>query len=142
MDGFETAMRIRERPRTQDIPIIFITAISQEPHHALRGYSTGAVDYIFKPFDPWALRTKVSVLIELHHLRGADARLEELTRSVEGSLTELVGSLDQLSAQELGPAAADAITLARGVVERLRALTRQVDAIQTRGDPERPSDRA
>ena len=66
MDGFQTAQEIKNRERTRDIPIIFLTAISGEPGHALRGYSTGAVDYIAKPFDPDALRAKVSVFVELH----------------------------------------------------------------------------
>jgi two-component system sensor histidine kinase/response regulator len=66
MDGFQTAKQIKQRERTRDVPIIFLTAISREPGHALRGYSTGAVDYIAKPFDPDALRAKVSVFVELH----------------------------------------------------------------------------
>ena len=66
MDGFDTAIQIKEREKTKDIPIIFLTAISREPHHALRGYSTGAVDYMSKPFDPWVLRAKVAVFIDLY----------------------------------------------------------------------------
>ncbi len=66
MDGFETALQIKQREKTRDVPIIFLTAISREPRHALRGYSSGAVDYIAKPFEPNALRAKVSVFIELH----------------------------------------------------------------------------
>ena len=66
MDGFETAVQIKEREKTRDIPIIFLTAISREPHHALRGYSTGAVDYLSKPYDPWVLQAKVGVFIDLY----------------------------------------------------------------------------
>ncbi len=66
MDGFDTAIQIKEREKTKDIPIIFLTAISREPHHALRGYSTGAVDYMSKPFDPWVLRAKVAVFVDLY----------------------------------------------------------------------------
>ena len=66
MDGFETALQIKEREKTRDIPIIFLTAISREPHHALRGYSTGAVDYLAKPYDPWVLQAKVRVFIDLY----------------------------------------------------------------------------
>ena len=66
MDGFDTAIQIKDRDKTKDIPIIFLTAISREPHHALRGYSTGAVDYMAKPFDPWVLRAKVAVFVDLH----------------------------------------------------------------------------
>ena len=65
MDGFETAELIKRRSKTQDIPIIFLTAIDKEPHHAFRGYSAGAVDFLAKPFDPWVLRAKVSVFVDL-----------------------------------------------------------------------------
>jgi len=51
MDGFETAAHIKRRPKTRDVPIIFLTAASAEPDHAFRGYAAGAVDYISKPFD-------------------------------------------------------------------------------------------
>ncbi|MEA2497632.1 MAG: hypothetical protein QOH26_37 [Actinomycetota bacterium] len=69
MDGFETAELIKAREKTRHIPIIFLTAISKDPHHALRGYSVGAVDYIFKPFDPEVLRSKVGVFIDLYNLK-------------------------------------------------------------------------
>jgi len=66
MDGFETAAHIKRRPKTRDVPIIFLTALNSEPDYAFRSYSAGAVDYIAKPFDPWVLRAKVSVFVELH----------------------------------------------------------------------------
>lgn len=65
LDGFETAELIKQRARTSHVPIIFLTAISKEEQHVFRGYSAGAVDYLFKPFDPEVLRSKVSVFIEL-----------------------------------------------------------------------------
>jgi CheY-like chemotaxis protein len=65
MDGFETARRIKQRERTRGIPIVFLTAADYDAHLALRGYAAGAVDYITKPIDPWVLRAKVSVLVEL-----------------------------------------------------------------------------
>jgi two-component system, sensor histidine kinase and response regulator len=78
LDGFDTAAHIKEREKTRDIPIIFITAISREPHHALRGYSTGAVDYIAKPFEPWLLQAKVKVFLELHEKNELLKRQREL----------------------------------------------------------------
>ena len=66
MDGFETAAHIKRLERTKDMPIIFLTAINREPEHAFRGYSAGAVDYLAKPFDPWVLRAKVEVFVELY----------------------------------------------------------------------------
>jgi DNA-binding response OmpR family regulator len=48
------------------VPIIFLTARNAEPDYAFRSYSAGAVDYIAKPFDPWVLRAKVSVFVDLY----------------------------------------------------------------------------
>ena len=69
MDGFETAAHIKRRERTRDIPIVFLTAMDAEAHQAFRGYTAGAVDFLAKPFDPWVLRAKVSVFIELFERR-------------------------------------------------------------------------
>ena len=65
MDGFETARLIKQRERSQQIPIIFVTAISKDEQHVFRGYSAGAVDYIMKPIEPDILRSKVGVFVEL-----------------------------------------------------------------------------
>jgi two-component system, sporulation sensor kinase E len=69
MNGFETARLIKARERSIHIPIIFITAISQAEEHVLGGYSSGAIDYIFKPFHPEALRMKLGGLISMHKHR-------------------------------------------------------------------------
>ena len=81
MDGFETAAHIKRRPKTRDVPIIFLTAASAEPDHAFRGYAAGAVDYISKPFDPWVLRAKVSVFVELYAKNKQLREQAELLRS-------------------------------------------------------------
>ena len=81
LDGFETAQLIRGRERTRTIPIIFVTAISKEPHHVFRGYGTGAVDYLFKPVDAVVLRSKVEVFVELYERGRAIAEREELLRA-------------------------------------------------------------
>jgi CheY-like chemotaxis protein len=65
MDGFETATHIKQRERTRHIPIIFLTALNYDARLAFRGYQIGAVDYITKPFDPWVLRSKISVFVDL-----------------------------------------------------------------------------
>lgn len=66
MDGYETAELVRAREQSRDTPIIFLTAINKEDAHLLKGYSHGAVDYVFKPFDPTIVRSKVSVFVSLH----------------------------------------------------------------------------
>ncbi|MFJ6485211.1 two-component system response regulator [Streptomyces sp. NPDC091682] len=66
MDGYETCAHVKRRPRTRDIPIIFLTAMGLDSEHSARGYAAGAVDYISKPFDPWALRAKVAVFTSIY----------------------------------------------------------------------------
>ncbi|HVE45793.1 MAG TPA: ATP-binding protein [Acidimicrobiales bacterium] len=94
IDGFETAEQIKQRDRTRDIPIIFLTAISQGLDNRLRGYGTGAVDYIFKPVEPEVLRAKVAVFLELylntrmlqeqrHQLAQQKAELERSNQDLE-----------------------------------------------------------
>jgi CheY-like chemotaxis protein len=65
MDGFETAGHIKRRERTRHVPILFLTAADRDAQLALRGYAVGAIDYLTKPFDPWVLRAKVSIFVEL-----------------------------------------------------------------------------
>jgi CheY-like chemotaxis protein len=65
MDGYETAATIRQRQRSRRIPIIFLTAYNKDEAQVFRGYSEGAVDYVFKPVDPTVLRAKVHVFTEL-----------------------------------------------------------------------------
>jgi len=66
MDGYETAHLIRERRRTRDTPIVFLTAIFRDEAHIFQAYSAGAVDMVFKPVDPFILRSKVAVLVDLY----------------------------------------------------------------------------
>ncbi len=65
MDGYEAAQIIRSRDQTKGIPIVFLSAVNKEAEHLLRGYSMGAVDYVFKPVDPIVLRSKVAVFVDL-----------------------------------------------------------------------------
>lgn len=65
MDGYETATLIRQREKSRRIPLIFLTAMDRDEAHVFRGYSAGAVDYMFKPVEPVVLRAKVAAFIEL-----------------------------------------------------------------------------
>lgn len=80
MDGFETATHIKHRERTRHIPIIFLTALNYDARLAFRGYQIGAVDFITKPFDPWVLRSKVAVFIDLWQ-KTADLAEQALDRT-------------------------------------------------------------
>ncbi|MGZ8375888.1 MAG: ATP-binding protein [Gemmatirosa sp.] len=87
MNGFEAAELIKARERSRGIPIIFLTAINKEDAYVFRGYEVGAVDYLFKPFNPDVLRSKVSVFVEMHHKREQLRRQEQALR--EGERREL-----------------------------------------------------
>jgi PAS domain S-box-containing protein len=78
LDGLETAELIKQRTRTKDIPIVFLTAARDEVSDIVRGYGVGAVDYVLKPFDPELLRSKVAVFAELETSRRALKRSEAL----------------------------------------------------------------
>ncbi|OAH14601.1 response regulator [Streptomyces jeddahensis] len=66
MDGFETAANIKRLDQTKDVPIILLTGTDADSDVAYRGYAIGAADFLTKPIDPWVLRTKVGVFLELH----------------------------------------------------------------------------
>jgi PAS domain S-box-containing protein len=70
MDGYETAQIIRAREQTKRIPIVFLSAVNKETEHLMRGYSMGAVDYVFKPVDALVIRSKVTVFVDLFTMRG------------------------------------------------------------------------
>jgi CheY-like chemotaxis protein len=106
MDGFETAAHVKRREKTRDIPILFLTAIDGEAHQAFRGYAAGAVDYLSKPFDPWVLKAKVGVFVELYERRSElAAQADELRRQL--------ARYDAAGLQPLSEAASEAVARAR-----------------------------
>lgn len=127
MDGFETARHIKRRERTRHIPIIFLTAADRDSQLALRGYAVGAVDYLSKPFDPWVLRAKVSVFVELWTKTQQLQAQAEVTRSREAALRAAGTAIDEaaelLSAAATAPdvkGAREQIEKATGVLSRVR----------------------
>ena len=109
MDGFETAAHVKRREKTRDIPILFLTAIDGEAHQAFRGYAAGAVDYLSKPFDPWVLKAKVGVFVELYERRiELTAQADELRRQL--------ARYDAAGLAELGDSVGEALHRARGLV--------------------------
>ena len=83
MNGFETAQLIKSRERSKHTPIIFLTAISKEEEYVFEGYSAGAVDYLFKPFNPAVLRSKVAVFVELYRKTEQIREQEQALRDSE-----------------------------------------------------------
>ncbi|MBS1984738.1 MAG: response regulator [Bdellovibrionales bacterium] len=82
IDGFQTASFIRERPGCEHIPIIFVTAINKDDSYVMQGYDAGAVDYLFKPFDPQVLKAKVAVFADLHRKTLQIQKQAELIASI------------------------------------------------------------
>ena len=79
MDGYETAELIRSRKRSRQTPIVFVTAIFRDEAHVFQAYSAGAVDVVFKPADPFILRAKVTVLVDLY-LKNEEAKRQATYR--------------------------------------------------------------
>jgi len=103
MDGFETASRIKRRERSKSIPIIFLTAVDTDQRDAYRGYAAGAADYISKPFDPWVLRTKVQVFVELWAKgRQLETQAAFLGRRLREQMDSQVDVLGELSDRVAG----------------------------------------
>src|SRR5579872_38753 len=129
MDGFETAELMRAREKSRHIPIIFLTAINKNDTHVFKGYSVGAVDYVFKPFEPDVLCAKVAAFVEMSRnvkrlqdeiaqrkvtearLDSSNAILETLSRSLmtfivdgrpEAAFDHLLGSIIALTQSEYG----------------------------------------
>ncbi len=98
MDGYETAQIIRSREQTKGIPIVFLSAVNKEAEHLLRGYSMGAVDYVFKPVDSVVLRSKVAVFVDLFaktkeiERKAAEQRLLE-TKLLQAQKMDAIGKL-------------------------------------------------
>jgi two-component sensor histidine kinase len=92
LDGFKLAELIKQRKRTQHIPIIFLTAYYQEDKDVLQGYGAGAVDYLSKPVNPLILKSKVDVFAELFRKTHA---LTKLNQAME---TEIEQRVEQIRA--------------------------------------------
>lgn len=104
--GFELAQMIKERKRTSEVPIIFLTAYYNEDQHVIEGYDSGAVDYLLKPINPAILRSKVAVLAELflkqRQLENANRALSDEVaerRLIQQQLSELNDTLEQRVAE-------------------------------------------
>lgn len=104
MDGFDTAAGIKRLDQAKDVPIIFLTGSDPDSGFTFRGYATGAADFIPKPFDPWVLRAKVTVFLELHR---KNAQLEALLARDQVQLAEMADRLSAIGSL-LGEAGQDA----------------------------------
>ncbi len=103
VDGYETAVLIRERARSRQTPIIFLTANDWGTQHVFRGYTVGAVDYLVKPVSPDVLRSKVAVFVELFNKQEAlrvaqeelESRIVERTRELASANVALSAEIEE-----------------------------------------------
>jgi len=118
--GIELARMIKERKKTAQIPIIFLTAYYNEDQHVMEGYGAGAVDYLHKPVNPDILRSKVAVFAELYRMQ---REIRESNQALVAEVTERRRAQEQL--RELNN------TLEHRVIERTRALRASAALLQT-----------
>lgn len=119
MDGFETAANIKRLDQTKDVPIIFLTGAEDDSGYAFRGYATGAADYLTKPFDPWVLRAKVTVFLDLHR---KSQQLERLLAQDQGEVNTRLADLEEQLSREDPPD-----------LPSLRAQVRELRQLVSRG---------
>lgn len=98
MDGYEVAHHARMYAETRDVPILFLTAKQETEDDMLKGYGTGAVDYLFKPVSPIILRSKVRVFLELHEGR---RQIERTLLDLQATQAQLVQSAKMAALGEL-----------------------------------------
>ncbi|MFF7200393.1 MULTISPECIES: response regulator [unclassified Streptomyces] len=128
MDGFETASNIKRLDQTKDVPIIFLTGVEADSSYAFRGYATGAADFMTKPFDPWVLRAKVSVFLELHRktrqLERMLAKEQEQLETIAGRLSAIESELGRIGPSDVPELRIQLTRIEEGVRELRRGRSR------------------
>lgn len=109
IDGFTLAEMLKSHPRTRDILILFVTAISKESKYAVKGLSTGAMDYLYKPLDPIITIAKVDSFIRLAkaqlEIKSKNAALERYAVMIANS-ADIICVIDENNKliEEINPA--------------------------------------
>jgi two-component system, NtrC family, sensor kinase len=105
MDGYEVAHHARNNPVSRDVPILFLTAASRTDENVLKGYGSGAVDFLHKPIEPVVLRSKLRVFFDLYRGRrqveDAKDQLETAYRELQATQAQLVQSAKMASLGQL-----------------------------------------
>jgi DNA-binding NarL/FixJ family response regulator len=131
MDGYELAELLRCDPKTACIPIIFLTAASDEEEQVYKAYMSGGVDYIVKPYNPAVLISKVNVFLELHRKNLELAQKIEALAASRRQLQEAGEKLRQWN-QNLEQRVAERTQEVRQKADHLRALAYQLSRTEQR----------
>jgi len=137
MDGYEVARYARQNPATREVPIVFVTAMLETEDKVLRGYGAGAVDFLFKPVNPYILRSKVQVFAELYLAkrklaneiearRRTLAELEAFNYSVSHDLRAPLRPLDGFSQALLEECGDKLDEKSKGYLNRIRAAAQRM----------------
>ncbi|MGY2438274.1 hybrid sensor histidine kinase/response regulator [Pseudomonas sp. SDO52101_S400] len=97
MNGFELAELMRGTEKTKNIPIIFVSAAGRELNYAFKGYESGAVDFLHKPLDIHAVKSKVNVFVDLYRQSKA---MKQQVEALEQSRREQEALLKQLQSTQ------------------------------------------
>lgn len=139
MSGLETAAHIKERERTSSIPIVFLTAFDDDGALVAEGFSTGAVDWLTKPVDATLLRSKVTVLVDLHQRSHAlETARAELAQRLEDQYAAEARNLRKLADAALAINSTQALTEILRIINQSAAEVtgaRVAEAVLAGGDP-------
>lgn len=94
MDGYELAHLLRSNENTQNLPIIFLSAVYSDDFHIFKGYESGGIDFISKPYEPKLLQSKVEIFLSLYKHRKEIELSKELYAKTFNAITDTVMVLD------------------------------------------------
>ncbi len=92
MDGFELVEFLKSNPKTKDILVVFVTAISKESKYIIKGLDSGAIDYLYKPLDPYITTAKIESLLSVVRAQKA---IKQKNTELEISQTQLIAAKEQ-----------------------------------------------
>jgi PAS domain S-box-containing protein len=130
MDGFETARRLKANPSTESVPIIFLTALNKTDINEVEGYTSGAVDLLFKPIQPKIVRSKVKVFVELYRQKRVIA---EQARGLQEQIDKMKGFTQSIARRDRH---VEKLTEARAALEeselKFRTLVNNIPGVTYR----------
>lgn len=131
MDGFELAELMRGSNKTKNIPIIFVTAAAKDQTHVFKGYESGAVDFLRKPIDPHAVKSKVNIFLELHQNKNELKNKVEALKETKAELEQAIRAREEFMAIATHELKTPLTALKLQAQSRKRNIERGNDAVLT-----------